>query len=274
MRKKSETMETPHERQARLDEEKKQRMKKLFEQDMLFKTLSKHFEPTIQKITLTEPAILHPKLRKEMRPPRGTYFVIDIECNGPVPGLYDMVSLGASVCTTAMVEQWLVKVCIWKCALRHLASTAKPLPIHGLDQNRLHREGLPRAEACRRLAAWVKKTMRSTLTPYLSDTMPHLIGLLSIMLSLPRTFQIRSDTRLSIHVRWQWGSWERTGLKPAKKRFKVLKLTPEDKHTKHRADADAAYQAKILIALLNRISVQSRVEHDHRSVSAIDKSNP
>ena len=35
-----------------------------------------------------------------------------------------------------------------------------------------------------------------------------------------------------------------------------LNLPPEDKHTKHRADADAAYQAKILIALLNRISVQ------------------
>ena len=28
---------------------------------------------------------------------RATWFCIDIEANGPVPGLYDMVSLGATV---------------------------------------------------------------------------------------------------------------------------------------------------------------------------------
>ena len=28
---------------------------------------------------------------------RATYFCVDIEANGPVPGLYDMVSLGAVV---------------------------------------------------------------------------------------------------------------------------------------------------------------------------------
>ena len=32
-----------------------------------------------------------------MSPQRSTYFCIDIECNGQVPGLYDMVSLGAVV---------------------------------------------------------------------------------------------------------------------------------------------------------------------------------
>ena len=28
---------------------------------------------------------------------RATWFCIDIECTGPVPGLYDMISLGAVV---------------------------------------------------------------------------------------------------------------------------------------------------------------------------------
>ncbi len=63
IRKKSETMETPTERQERLDADKKRRLQNLFEKDVLFKTLHKHFEPTIQNITLTEPAVLHPKLR-------------------------------------------------------------------------------------------------------------------------------------------------------------------------------------------------------------------
>ena len=61
--KSTETMETPNERQGRLDEEKKQRLQTLFEEDVLFKTLSKHFEPTIKNITLAEPALLHPKLK-------------------------------------------------------------------------------------------------------------------------------------------------------------------------------------------------------------------
>lgn len=63
MRKTSETIETPHERQARLDDEKKKQLQSLFEKDVLFKTLSKHFDPTIQQITLTEPALLHPMLK-------------------------------------------------------------------------------------------------------------------------------------------------------------------------------------------------------------------
>ena len=63
VRKKTETMETPNERQGRLDEEKKQRLQTLFEKDVLFKTLSSDFEPTIKNITLAEPALLHPKLK-------------------------------------------------------------------------------------------------------------------------------------------------------------------------------------------------------------------
>ena len=66
LRKQSEKMETPNERQARLDTEKKKRMQNLFEKDMLFKTLSKYFEPTIQNITLAEPAVLHPKLSRKI----------------------------------------------------------------------------------------------------------------------------------------------------------------------------------------------------------------
>jgi hypothetical protein len=63
IRKKAETMETPNERQERLDDEKKKRLQNLFEKDVLFKTLSKHFEPTIKNITLAEPALLHPNLK-------------------------------------------------------------------------------------------------------------------------------------------------------------------------------------------------------------------
>lgn len=63
VRKKSESMETAKERQDRLDAEKKVRIQAVFEQDALYKTLSKHFEPTIKRIELGEPALLHPRLK-------------------------------------------------------------------------------------------------------------------------------------------------------------------------------------------------------------------
>ena len=39
------------------------------------------------------------KLHNSDSSPRATYFCVDIEANGPVPGLYDMVSIGIVVVT-------------------------------------------------------------------------------------------------------------------------------------------------------------------------------
>ena len=63
VRKKYEKVETPTERQARLDTDKKKRLQKLFEEEVFFQMLQKHFTPTIKRITLMESALLHPKLK-------------------------------------------------------------------------------------------------------------------------------------------------------------------------------------------------------------------
>lgn len=63
MRKKGEYVETPTERQTRLDNERKARLQELFEADSLYKMLQKHFSPTIKKITLMESVPLHPDLK-------------------------------------------------------------------------------------------------------------------------------------------------------------------------------------------------------------------
>ena len=38
---------------------------------------------------------------------RATWFCVDIECSGPVPGLYDMVSIGV-VAVTELAEEWMI----------------------------------------------------------------------------------------------------------------------------------------------------------------------
>ncbi len=63
LRKKNETVETPTERQERLDDEKKARLQQYFEAETIYQTLQKHFQPTLQKITLMESAPLHPDLK-------------------------------------------------------------------------------------------------------------------------------------------------------------------------------------------------------------------
>ena len=87
-----------------------------------------------------------------MNTPRATWFCIDIEANGPVPGLYDMVSLGATVVfedengTLQLGSDFYME-------LKPVAPRfdARAAAIHGLDQDRLASEGLSRVEAAHRL---------------------------------------------------------------------------------------------------------------------------
>ena len=162
-----------------------------------------------------------------MRPPRGTYFVIDIECNGPVPGLYDMVSLGA-VCVhnrdgrAVSGERLYVE-------MRPQAPRfdSKAAAIHGLDQNRLHREGLPRAEACRRLAAWVKRQCDPhTHAIFVGHNAPFdwsFVNYAFVAENIPNPFGYKA----LIHGPWQWVSWDTLARE---KKFKSLNLPRRQTH--------------------------------------------
>ena len=88
--------------------------------------------------------------------PRATWFCIDIECSGPVPALYDMISLGAVRVAPdgaggfSVGEPFYVE--IRPTAPRVDAGAMK---VNGLDLERLKREGLGMDEALARLDAWV-----------------------------------------------------------------------------------------------------------------------
>ena len=87
---------------------------------------------------------------------RSTWFCVDIEANGPVPGLYDMVSLGI----VAVHGQPGGGLALGDSHYLELAPVAPRLDaraaaIHGLDQDRLAREGLSQRAFCDQLSAWV-----------------------------------------------------------------------------------------------------------------------
>jgi DNA polymerase III epsilon subunit-like protein len=183
---------------------------------------------------------------------RATYFCIDIETSGPVPWLYDMLSLGAVVVRRAarggykLGERFYVE-------LRPESEREDPgtRTIHGLDVDRLRVEGTPRAEAMARLSAWVTAASRPDTQPlFVGHNAPFdwsFVAFCFAVEGLPNPFGYKAlDTKalatgvLGLHF-----------FDSSKKTLAArLALPPEDLGQKHRADYDAEYQALILKALL------------------------
>ena len=188
--------------------------------------------------------------------PRATWFCIDIEANGPVPGLYDMVSLGATVVFRDKNQQLQLGGDFYM-ELKPVAPRfdARAASIHGLDQSHLAENGLSRADAAAALADWVtEQTLPQTEPVFVGHNAPfdwsH-VSYLYAELNRPNPFGYKAfDTKafsagvLGLH-------WLETGKETL---FDRLGLPPEDHGQKHRADYDARVQAELLRALLNHSS--------------------
>ena len=184
---------------------------------------------------------------------RATWFCIDIEANGPVPGLYDMVSLGATVVFRGAAGALHLGVDFYM-ELKPVAPRfdARAAAIHGLDQERLAAEGRTRSDAATALAAWVAQETREGTEPcFVGHNAPfdwsH-VAYLYAEQDRPNPFGYKAlDTKalsagvLGLH----WLDTSKEVL------FERLGLPPEDSTQKHRADYDARVQAELLRALLN-----------------------
>ena len=187
-----------------------------------------------------------------MNETRATYFCVDIETNGPVPSLYDMVSLGAVVVAPddrgalALGETFYVE-------LRPVAPLVDPgaVKIHGLDLERLGREGKTRREALDLLGAWVERQTRAGTKPcFVGHNAPFDWSFVAWTYNaegLENPFGYKAMCTKSVAMGALGIHWLDTSKEVLAER---LKLPPEDLEQKHRADYDALYQAKILLALL------------------------
>jgi DNA polymerase III alpha subunit (gram-positive type) len=193
------------------------------------------------------------------REKRATYFCVDIECNGPVPGLYDMVSVGVSV--VAPDEEGFLQ--LGASLYLELAPVAprfdaRAAAVHGLDQEQLRRDGLSRAAFCAQVSAWVTANLVPGTQPcFVGHNAPFDWSFIAYTFAeqeVPNPFGYKALCTKALAtgvLDLHWLDSGKEGL------ARALPLPPEDLSQKHRADYDAAYQAQILIALLDRSAARA-----------------
>lgn len=189
---------------------------------------------------------------------RATWFCVDIECSGPVPALYDCLSIGVVVVRHGAQGPELGASTYLE--IRPGAPRVDPgaMKVNKLDLNRLAREGLALPEALGRLSAFVEQHTEPGSKPvFVGHNAPFDWSFVSYAyqadgapIGLANPFGYKAlDTKalamgvLGVH-------WFDTSKEILEER---LGLPPQDPSRVHRADYDAAYQAEILVALLNRL---------------------
>jgi len=184
------------------------------------------------------------------------YFSIDIEASGPVPGLYNMVSLGA-VPVALHEDTWRIEPENFYLEFRPIAPGFDPgaMAIHGIPRQRLEAEGVPADEGMGRLTAFVKARVggdrgRAVFVGHNAVFDWSFVSYYYAVHGLDNPFgykglDIKSLAMGRLGIDWFDTSKETlAALLPG--------LPEQDRERVHRADYDALYQAEILCALLNR----------------------
>jgi len=185
---------------------------------------------------------------------RATWFCVDIECSGPVPHLYDMLSLGA----VRVIQDAKGAFEIGEPFYVEIRPTAPrvdegAMRVNGLDLERLRREGVPLEEAMRNLTAWVRSQTAPGSEPvFVGHNAPFDWSFVSYAYhacGLHNPFGYKAlDTKalamgiLGVH----WLDSDKERLQ------RELALPEQDPVRTHRADYDAWYQALILARLFER----------------------
>jgi len=189
-------------------------------------------------------------------PARATWFCIDIECSGPVPALYDMISLGCVPVEgpaphTVSDERFYVEI-------RPTAPRVDEgaMAVNGLDLERLRTEGQDLGDALAALDRFVERAMHRSVADggeavFVGHNAPFDWSFVSYAyhaVGRPNPFGYKAlDTKalamgvLGLH--WLDSSKEVLA--------RHLDLPEVEAEQVHRADYDAWYQAHILARLLD-----------------------
>jgi ribonuclease T len=182
------------------------------------------------------------------------YFCLDCEASGPVPPLFNLLSVGVTAVHPrgdrhVLGDSFYVE-------LRPIFPGFDPeaLRVCGLDPERLKREGVEPGEALRRLTAWVEERNRP------SRDRPVFVGHNAVFdwsyvayyyahFEMENPFGYKGLDTKSLAMGTLGIPWNDTSKEVLERR---LALPPQDPLQAHRADYDAHYQARILQALLDR----------------------
>lgn len=183
---------------------------------------------------------------------RATWFCVDIECSGPVPHLYDMLSIGV--------------VPVFRRAAGHVVGEArfyaeiKPsaprvdagaMAVNGLDLDALRATGEDLEGALQRLSDWVAATLEPGSDPvFVGHNAPFDWSFVSYAYHaarLPNPFGYKALCTKALAMGVLGVHWLDANKEVLAERLPLPAVTSE---LVHRADYDAWYQAHILVELL------------------------
>lgn len=190
---------------------------------------------------------------------RATWFSIDIECSGPVPGLYDMVSLGAV--PVVQTPRGLELGTTFYVEIRPTAPRVDPgaMAVNGLDIEELKRTGRDLPDALAELDAFVAASCAAGSTPvFVAHNAPFDWSFVSYAYhstGRPNPFGYKALCTKALAMGVLGVHWLDSHKELLDER---LDLPPVQHEAVHRADYDAWYQAHILIELLKRLPEEAR----------------
>jgi hypothetical protein len=182
------------------------------------------------------------------------YFCIDVEASGPLPPLYNLLSIGATVVRREGDRHVLGETFYGELQPIFPGMDPAALAVCGLDVARLQREGQEPKAAMQQLTAWVvAQNAASRMDPvfvghnavfdwaYVQYYYAHF--------ELKNPFGYKAIESKSLAMGRLGIPWDKTSKENL---ARLLALPPQDPAQTHRADYDAWYQALILQALLDR----------------------
>ena len=186
------------------------------------------------------------------------YCCIDIEASGPVPALYDIVSLGAVAVTKrpdgkhALLDGPRFYV---EFVPQGGIQDPEAMAIHGITSAHLEKHGVALAEGLKRLNAWAE--------PLKSSPKDRLV-FVGHNAVFDWSFVNYAYVRTGVTNPFGWKALDTKALAMGVLRLdwfdtnkeRLAELIPglgmQDEKQVHRADYDALYQARILVGLLDR----------------------
>lgn len=187
-----------------------------------------------------------------IRDPKTVYFCVDIEASGPVPSLYNMVSIGGVV--VRLVDGVHVRGDSFYYELQPVCDGFDPgaMAIHGIPRAHLETNGTPVKTALEGITAFVKAQIEpGQRALFVGHNAPFdwmYVAWYFAWAGLPNPFGYNALDTKALAMGTHRSTWKQTN----KERLLTLhpQLTAPAPDQVHNALADAEFQADILIALL------------------------
>jgi DNA polymerase III alpha subunit (gram-positive type) len=182
------------------------------------------------------------------------YFVADVETSGPAPGIHSLLSIGFTHVRRAEGRYQLFEDFYLELRPQFSAVFEPAMAIHGLDMERLKRDGVPPKDAMARIAGWVKKQQRQPKERpvFVAHNAPFdwmFVAWHFAWSEIDNPFGHSAIDTKALGMGVLNVPWNQTSLKQLQPLLPGV--PPRDTKDLHHAGADARYQALVFASLMN-----------------------